>query len=304
MTEERALVPKGIVLPLVTVEEAVQGWKGYLKLCEALLDTSDYATIQGRKFRKKSGWRKLAHAFNVSDTILEKVIRLDDRGRVISAELTVEAIAPNSRSAVGWGSCSVEERAHEEDKKTKTGICKGPCDGRKHYSNPSHDIPATAHTRAKNRAISDLIGAGEVSAEEVEAANYIDGEYREVKKPSGKKPHKKKSPKKSQEELREELADMRPEVEQFAKETGAEITTHELDPKDVADVPEPKGWGWLRKRLADHDLTVENAQKILMGEKGGVEDWLQLNPGKGVRDALDEVLAVSGIEKKAEEAAT
>jgi hypothetical protein len=26
---------------------------------------------------------------------------------------------------------------------------------------------ATAHTRAKNRAISDLVGAGEVSAEEI-----------------------------------------------------------------------------------------------------------------------------------------
>ena len=30
-----------------------------------------------------------------------------------------------------------------------------------------HDVYATAHTRAKNRAISDLVGGGEVSAEEM-----------------------------------------------------------------------------------------------------------------------------------------
>jgi hypothetical protein len=44
--------------------------------------------------------------------------------------------------------------------------CAANCNGRTHWSHPG-DLPATATTRAKNRAISDLIGAGEVSAEEM-----------------------------------------------------------------------------------------------------------------------------------------
>ena len=55
---------------------------------------------------------------------------------------------PTGRYADGWGNCSRQEgnKAH-----------------------PNHDIPATAMTRATNRAIADLIGAGEVTAEEIQA---------------------------------------------------------------------------------------------------------------------------------------
>ena len=42
---------------------------------------------------------------------------------------------------------------------------------RQRFSNPENDVRGTAHTRAKNRAISDLIGAGEVSAEEIDFSN-------------------------------------------------------------------------------------------------------------------------------------
>jgi hypothetical protein len=54
---------------------------------------------------------------------------------------------------VGIGTCSTTERK---------------------FSKPEHDILAIAHTRAKNRAISDLIGLGEVSAEELEADQPFD----------------------------------------------------------------------------------------------------------------------------------
>ena len=55
---------------------------------------------------------------------------------------------PNGCFADGWGNCSRGERG---------------------FAHPNHDIPATAHTRATNRAIADLIGAGEVTAEEMQA---------------------------------------------------------------------------------------------------------------------------------------
>jgi len=37
------------------------------------------------------------------------------------------------------------------------------------WAHEEHDVYALAHTRAKNRAIADLIGGGEVSAEEIES---------------------------------------------------------------------------------------------------------------------------------------
>jgi hypothetical protein len=36
------------------------------------------------------------------------------------------------------------------------------------FAHLDHDVRATAHTRGKNRAIADLVGGGEVSAEELE----------------------------------------------------------------------------------------------------------------------------------------
>jgi hypothetical protein len=115
-----------------------------------------------------SFWRKLATFFNLTDEIVREEIERDERGRIIRAMYTTKVTAPNGRFTVGTGVCSIHDKAHD-DNLFKDGkvICKGPCDGRKHFSNPEHDIPSTAHTRAKNRGISDLVGGGEVSAEEV-----------------------------------------------------------------------------------------------------------------------------------------
>jgi hypothetical protein len=59
----------------------------------------------------------------------------------------VKAISPDGRYAEGFGNCSKFERG---------------------FTKHNHDIPSTAMTRAINRAVSDLIGAGEVSAEEIQ----------------------------------------------------------------------------------------------------------------------------------------
>jgi hypothetical protein len=79
----------------------------------------------------------------------------------------------------GIGACDRYERCCDPDTCTKqefwedsgrpTGHthCTYPCK-QAHFSNPQHDIPATAFTRASNRAKADLFGMGEVSAEEVQ----------------------------------------------------------------------------------------------------------------------------------------
>ena len=128
------------------VDDALAQWEAYQIFTEKLLDKSDYIDIKGKAFKKKSAWRKYARAFNINTEIISKDILKNDKGVVIEAEFTVRATLPDGRHCDGWGNCS-----RREGNKNK----------------PNHDIPATAMTRATNRAIADLIGAGEVTAEEV-----------------------------------------------------------------------------------------------------------------------------------------
>ena len=132
----------------VNVEQALEEWNAYQKITELMLDETDYQQIQGRAFKKKSAWRKYARAFNITTEIIDKDIVKTDKGAVKEASFIVSATLPTGRYADGWGNCSRQEgnKAH-----------------------PNHDIPATAMTRATNRAIADLIGAGEVTAEEIQA---------------------------------------------------------------------------------------------------------------------------------------
>jgi len=157
----------------------VEVQRQYHELCLALLDSTDYQTIGGKKFRKKSGWRKLAVAFNVTCELIDRSYERDAGGRILRAECIVRAIAPNGRHMDGLGACDLHEKCCDAascKKKTvwpdsgrPTGHvhCTDTCNGRAHFSNPSHDIPSTAMTRATNRACADLFGMGEVSAEEI-----------------------------------------------------------------------------------------------------------------------------------------
>lgn len=129
-------------------------FKEHQELVKRLLEDSDYQEIQGKKFPKKSAWRKLAVAYGVSFEIRSQNIVREDpddpKSKPIFAEFVVRAIAPNERFSDGWGCCDITEARFNK------GLSK------------QHDLIATAETRAKNRAASDLFGMGEVSAEEMD----------------------------------------------------------------------------------------------------------------------------------------
>jgi hypothetical protein len=134
-----------IVVPAVSAEVMRKQMGLFQSLKASLLDKSrDVATIQGKPYVKRSGWRKLALAFNISDEILKE--QKEEKGDDFEWRIWVKAWAPNGRSVVAVGACSSGER---------------------NFSHIEHDVYATAHTRAKNRALSDLIGSGEVSWEEL-----------------------------------------------------------------------------------------------------------------------------------------
>lgn len=151
---------------IVDVDGAAAFMDNYQELVKALLD--DEEDYQGGK-KKKSAWRKLATAFNISDCVVEKEIIREDNYQIISAFFMVKCTLPNGRSCIGVGDASIFDKIrysstkkHEADKETPSNF-----ELRGRFTNAEHDVIATAHTRAKSRAIADLIGAGEVSAEEL-----------------------------------------------------------------------------------------------------------------------------------------
>ena len=134
----------GIVRPAVTAKEALAAWREFQQLKNSILSKSDLQSIGGKDFVKKSGWRKFATFYNLTDRIVEEKKEQVDGG--FQWKIKVICIAPNGRETEGVGICSSTERK---------------------FAHPEHDVYATAHTRSKNRAISDMIAAGEVSAEEL-----------------------------------------------------------------------------------------------------------------------------------------
>lgn len=137
-------------------DQLIQSFTDYQQLLPRLLSDSDYQDAgRGRRFVKKSGWRKIATAFDLDVQIIRSTVDRDDTGQPLRAEVWARAIAPSGRSMDGDGYCSGEEDRFS-----------GPRGNRSKLEN---DLRATATTRAMNRAISGLVGMGEVSAEEIDA---------------------------------------------------------------------------------------------------------------------------------------
>jgi len=101
--------------------------------------------ISGRKHRTKGYWNAVALAFGLSVEMAEeeRVVSGPDWGFLV----TYRATAPNGSSRSGDGACATTEK-------------RGPM-------KTVHNVRAHAHTRAQNRAISNLVGFGEVSADEI-----------------------------------------------------------------------------------------------------------------------------------------
>jgi hypothetical protein len=135
----------GIVRPAVTAAEALAAWNEFQALKNYIIEKSDIQVIQGKNHIKKSGWRKFATFYNLTDQIVEENQFPLEKGGFYW-KIKVVCTAPNGRQTEGVGMCSSLE---------KSG------------ARVLHDTYTTAHTRAKNRAISDMIAAGEVSAEEM-----------------------------------------------------------------------------------------------------------------------------------------
>lgn len=112
----------------------------------SLVGPNDVQVEGGRTFKKKSAWRKLARHFCLDTSLVRESLRRD--GETFTAIVVMRASAPWGQSCEAIGACGSDEQS-----------------GRRKIT--TADALATAQTRATNRAISDLIAMGEVSADEV-----------------------------------------------------------------------------------------------------------------------------------------
>lgn len=231
---------------MVDVEGAAAFMDNYQEVCKALLDKSDYqnVVIKGKPqpFKKKSAWRKIATAFNISDEILEKEIIRDENHQIISATFYVKATAPNGRSGVASASCAIFDKIKGSDKEQPSNF-----ELRKRFNNAENDVIATAHTRAKSRAIADLVGMGEVSAEELGDMGVIDKpkSVSATPKKSTKKTVPKKKAVKPKKPVKEETITVEAEV--------VEDMSSEKPSKSIKD-------------LMDEDNNIKKAVDELMEE--------------------------------------
>jgi len=175
-----AIIQSSIVMPAVSPDEAVKRWKEYQDLKKKIVEKEDEQEIQGKKFLKKSYWRKLATFFNLSVEIVEEKSEILHRlsKEVIVYHFRARATAPNGRFAEGTGSCDIYDHAtiHEEKFCTWDKYKK---EWKEAEEKSLHNTRTTAETRAWNRAVSNLVGGGEVSAEEVKEENNGSAEHKE-----------------------------------------------------------------------------------------------------------------------------
>ena len=163
-----ALVPapesKASPLPAFTGREMSRALVAYREL-QTALDTSmpdQIINLDGRPFRKKGSWRAVAVAFNLSVELVTE--RREVFGTLPTGDenytwiVVYRASTQTGRSETGDGACSASEKSVGRMRATE------------------HNVRSHAHTRAFNRAVSNLVGFGEVSAEEIEDTPTVHAE--------------------------------------------------------------------------------------------------------------------------------
>lgn len=163
--EDKVTTALSIVEPIAPTEKLVEAMKRFEDLKRQLLAEDDWQVIwvkvrdpdtgeerrERKKFIRRTGFRKLALAFGLSNRLMDEQ-RVDRPDFSFMWKIRVEVKAPNGRTSVGVAVCDSRERG---------------------WAHPEHDVYSTSFTRALNRAISDTIVGGVVSAEEIEAPEQL-----------------------------------------------------------------------------------------------------------------------------------
>ena len=162
----------GIVVPAIDEKTAIAHFQRFQRLKRSVLNENDFLYIgkDGRPTKKenaineyitKSGWRKIALLFNLKGEILskEKFYSKDSYGEYFGWKYHVRVTAPNGRYHDAEGVCTSRNQFFCKRKKVVG-------EGFEWIDTDEKNLMHTAQTCAFNRAISDIVGSGEISAEE------------------------------------------------------------------------------------------------------------------------------------------
>lgn len=148
MSEQIQVKKPGFVDLAGSVDELDKRFKLYQDVKKKLLTENDTVKIGDVEYIKKSGRTKFEVAFNLSTIILEERKEVNSQDPTKFAyHFTVECKADNGRIIQDVGTCDNTEKPKAAE----------------------HIIRSMAKTRATSRAVFEMIGAGDMSAEEMEA---------------------------------------------------------------------------------------------------------------------------------------
>ena len=141
----------GMITPAGTVDEAVAAFEDYQQLKGKLGSREDFTRIGSKAHPNKSFVRKVQRYFGISCSLVQDEPLKNEAGDIIGWLCAARAVhSVTGHYQEGDGSCEMSEK------------------------NPNqrtvHNVRAHAVTRAKNRAIMDLVGFGDVTADEIEQA--------------------------------------------------------------------------------------------------------------------------------------
>lgn len=141
----------------------------------SIVDKSDFFNYRGKKSMKKSGWRKFIKPFNLSVEMMREEVLGKENPRVYesgvcvdgSPDIHAEVYVIVSVTGIHCPNCKFEIKGQSIEAigiKSKSEYWSEQFKNFGSYDR--HNLIATARTRAENIGISDLVGFGEVSAEE------------------------------------------------------------------------------------------------------------------------------------------
>ncbi|SMO54453.1 hypothetical protein [Melghirimyces algeriensis] len=154
----------GLITPAGSLDQTVEQFRIYQQMKNKLGTRDDFQAIRTKEgvknHPKKSFVRKVQRFFNLSCEIVQDEPLRDSDGNVIAWLAKARAIHLGTGAfQEADGSCAFDEKVDK----------RGELDPKRATI---HNIRSHAVTRAKNRAILDLVGFGEVSAEEMTDNEY------------------------------------------------------------------------------------------------------------------------------------
>lgn len=142
---------------ILDLDEAKEWYRSFNEFKESVIESNKNFTaeinVRGQKKRliNRAGWRAIAQAFHLNDEILKTEVIQHPDGKNFTVAVTGRVYHQASgRSIDCVGAASTDEPG-------------------KGWPPTYHNCFAIAHTRMKNRGISDIVGSGEPSSDEFTA---------------------------------------------------------------------------------------------------------------------------------------